>query len=178
MHVLNNCSGVKVQYIDQRCSGVEVKVLEIGNTQVKFRYLKLYSNAVLKWIYLVTLHHFRSAVIKVHSLKMPVWDCSVLLYCSQLYHNTVLNTVFHFERNCGPLNHEHDLNEHNRSQFSSLAIHTENEFHTKEKTQKSLRYVNERTFTHNCEAFLPSLSFYLLQNFFIQLFSRYTWGYL
>ena len=32
-------SGVKVQYLDPRCSGVEVKVLEIGNTQVKYKYL-------------------------------------------------------------------------------------------------------------------------------------------
>ena len=31
------CSEVKVQYLDPRCSGVEVKVLEIGNTQLKYR---------------------------------------------------------------------------------------------------------------------------------------------
>ena len=36
----NKCSGVKVQYLDPRCSGVEVEVLEIGNTQVKYKYLK------------------------------------------------------------------------------------------------------------------------------------------
>ena len=28
-------------YLDPRCSGVEVKVLEIGNTQVKHKYLKI-----------------------------------------------------------------------------------------------------------------------------------------
>ena len=35
----NQCSGVKVQYLDPRCSGVEVKVMEIGNSQVKYKYL-------------------------------------------------------------------------------------------------------------------------------------------
>ena len=39
--VLKKICKVKVQYLDPRCSGVEVKVLEIGNTQVKYRYLKL-----------------------------------------------------------------------------------------------------------------------------------------
>ena len=37
---------VKVQYLDPRCSGVEVKVLGIGITQVKYKYLK----TVLKYI--------------------------------------------------------------------------------------------------------------------------------
>ena len=36
-----NVLKVKVQYFPQRCSGVEVKVLEIGNTQVKYKYLKI-----------------------------------------------------------------------------------------------------------------------------------------
>ena len=35
----NTFSGVKVQYLNPRCSGV--KVLEIGNTQVKYKYLKI-----------------------------------------------------------------------------------------------------------------------------------------
>ena len=37
----NKCSGVKVQYFDPRCRGVEVKLLEIGNTQVKHKYLRI-----------------------------------------------------------------------------------------------------------------------------------------
>ena len=37
----NNCSGVKVQYLDQRFSGVEVKVLEIGNIIEKKKRKKL-----------------------------------------------------------------------------------------------------------------------------------------
>ena len=46
-----------VQYSDRRCSGVEVKLLEIGNTEVKYKYLKsvLKYSIVLKYImYLVT----------------------------------------------------------------------------------------------------------------------------
>ena len=35
------CSGVKVQYLDPRCSGVEVKVMEIGNSKVLYKYLKI-----------------------------------------------------------------------------------------------------------------------------------------
>ena len=37
--------------MDPRCSGVEVKVLEIGNTQVKYKYLKI----VLKYSTLVNV---------------------------------------------------------------------------------------------------------------------------
>ena len=44
----NKCSGLKVQCLDPRCSGVEGKVLEIGNTQVMCKYLKI----VLKYWYL------------------------------------------------------------------------------------------------------------------------------
>ena len=45
----NQCSGVKVQDLDPRYSGAEAKVLEIGNAQVKFKYLKIvlkYSTSV------------------------------------------------------------------------------------------------------------------------------------
>ena len=31
----------KVKCLDPRCSGVEVNVLEVGNTQVKYKYLKI-----------------------------------------------------------------------------------------------------------------------------------------
>ena len=47
----NSCSGVKVQYLPLRCSGVGVKVQEIGNTQVKYKYLTF----VLKYSTLVNV---------------------------------------------------------------------------------------------------------------------------
>ena len=34
-------SKVKIQYLDPRCRGVELKVLEIGYTQVKYKYLQI-----------------------------------------------------------------------------------------------------------------------------------------
>ena len=37
----NKCSGVKVKYLDLTCSGVEVNLLEIGNTQLMFKFLQI-----------------------------------------------------------------------------------------------------------------------------------------
>ena len=76
--------------MDLSFSRVEVQLLEFGNTQVKYKYLK---SAVLKYIYLVTLHHWYTDMVGERRMRLFLCFVQYLIYLFYKKNNTLAGGV-------------------------------------------------------------------------------------